>query len=228
MKNKLTFVSLFVICSAAITGLFYLIFKQFTIAMICCSVSGALFLGFLFARIFLLSSEEQLNIKNVIVVKAFIIATLLIFVWTSLFIFFFGDYNDVERDFTILYIGYLVLFVLALLFCFMARHSASTAEANNAAMQPCLTGKADILALLQNTLVQLTNEESDTQSANQKNLSLAILLTKSMSAKVFENEANTTILIRNINTVSQALKDTNKEAVSLSINELLQTIKTIR
>ncbi len=228
MKNKLTFAGLFVVCSAAITGFFYLIFKQFTIAMIYCSVSGALFLGFLFAKIFLLSSQEQLNIRNVVTVKAVTIATLLFFLWTLLFVFVLGVYNDTERDLTILYIGYLVLFVLALLVCFMARHSASAAETNNEAMQPALSGKSELLALLQNTLVQLQNTETTASSENQKNLSAAVLLAKSMSAKTFENEANSNLLTQSVYAVSQALKGTDQEAVAASINALLQTIKTIR
>lgn len=228
MKNKLTFAGLFIVCGAAITGLFYLIFRQFSIAMICCSVNGALFFGVLFARIFLLSSKEQLNIKNVVVVKALVVTTLLLFLWTLLFVFALGDYNNAEQDLTILYIGYLVLFVFALLYIFMARHSTSTAEANNAAMQPCLTGKADVLALLQKTCTELANTEAETTSENRKNLSTVFLLAKSMPARVFEDEANTNLLEESVNAVSVALKGTDKEAVAASINALLQTIKTIR
>lgn len=228
MKNKLTFAGLFIVCGAAITGLFYLIFRQFSIAMICCSVSGALFFSVLFAKTFLLSSKEQLNIKNVVVVKTLIIVSLLLFLWTLLFVFAFGNYNDAEQDLTMLYIGYLVLFVFALLYFFMAGHSTSTAEANNAAMQPCLTSKADILVLLQKICAELPNTETVTTSENQKSLSAALLLVKSIPAKVFENEANTNLLTDKVNAVSLALKNTDKETVTASINALLQTIKTIR
>ncbi len=228
MKNKLAFACLFIVCSAAITGLCYLVFRQFSVAMICCTLSGAVFFGLLFAKIFLLSSQDDLSIKNVVAVNAMTVAMLLFFLWTVIYVFALGDYTDAKRDLTTLYIGYLVLFVLALLYCFMARHSASTAEANNAAMQPCLSGKADLLALLQKTLVQLTNAEGDIRSANQKKLSEVVLLVKSMPASVFENAQNASLLTEKTNAVSESLTNAEDDATTEAITKLLQTIKTIR
>ncbi|HCS87570.1 MAG TPA: hypothetical protein DIW30_03900 [Bacteroidales bacterium] len=228
MKNKLTFAVLFIVCSAAVTGLFYLIFKQFSIAMICCSVSGAIFFGLLFAKIFVLSSQDALSIKNVVTLRAMTISMLLLFLWTVIYVFAFGDYSDAERDLTTLYIGYIVLFVLALLYCFMAGHSASTAEANNAAMQPCLSGKADLLALLQRTLVEVNNAEGSIQSENQKQMSAVINLAKSMPASVFENERNASLLVEKTNAVSESLTNAEDDTTAEAITKLLQTIKTIR
>lgn len=228
MKNKLTFVGLFIVCSAAITGLFYLVFRQFSVAMICCTLSGSIFFGLLFAKIFLLSSQDDLNIKNIVAVNAMTVAMLLFFLWTVIYVFAFGDYSDTKRDLTTLYIGYLVLFILALLYCFMARHSASTAEANNAAMQPCLSGKSDLLALLQKTLAQLSNAEGCSRSENQKKLSEVILLTKSMPASVFENERNASLLVEKTNAVLESLSNAEDDSTSEAITKLLQTIKMIR
>ncbi len=228
MKNKLTFVGLFIVCSAAITGLFYLVFRQFSVAMICCTLSGSIFFGLLFAKIFLLSSQDDLNIKNIVAVNAMTVAMLLFFLWTVIYVFAFGDYSDTKRDLTTLYIGYLVLFILALLYCFMARHSASTAEANNAAMQPCLSGKSDLLALLQKTLAQLSNAEGCSRSENQKKLSEVILLTKSMPASVFENERNASLLVEKTNAVSESLTNAENDTTAEAITKLLQTTKMIR
>lgn len=228
MKNKLTFVGLFIVCSAAITGLFYLVFRQFSVAMICCTLSGLIFFGLLFAKIFLLSSQDDLNIKNIVAVNAMTVAMLLFFLWTVIYVFAFGDYSDTKRDLTTLYIGYLVLFILALLYCFMAWHSASTAEANNAAMQPCLSGKSDLLALLQKTLAQLSNAEGCSRSENQKKLSEVILLTKSMPASVFENERNASLLVEKTNAVLESLSNAEDDTTSEAITKLLQTIKSIR
>lgn len=228
MKNKLTFVGLFIVCSAAITGLFYLVFRQFSVAMICCTLSGAIFFGLLFAKIFLLSSQDDLNIKNIVAVNAMTVAMLLFFLWTVIYVFAFGDYSDTKRDLTTLYIGYLVLFILVLLYCFMAWHSASTAEANNAAMQPCLSGKANLLAQLQKTLAQLTNAEGNSRSENQQQMSAVINLVKSMPASVFENERNASLLVEKTNAVSESLINAEDDTTAEAITKLLQTTKMIR
>lgn len=228
MKNKLTFVGLFIVCSAAITGLFYLVFRQFSVAMVYYTLSGAIFFGLLFAKIFLLSSQDNLNIKNIVAVNAMTVAMLLFFLWTVIYVFAFGDYSDTKRDLTTLYIGYLVLFILVLLYCFMAWHSASTAEANNAAMQPCLSGKANLLAQLQKTLAQLTNAEGNIRSENQQQMSAVINLVKSMPASVFENERNASLLVEKTNAVSESLTNAEDDTTAEAITKLLQTTKMIR
>lgn len=95
-------------------------------------------------------------------------------------------------------------------------------------MQPCLSGKANLLAQLQKTLAQLTNAEGNIRSENQQQMSAVINLVKSMPASVFENERNASLLVEKTNAVSESLTNAEDDTTAEAITKLLQTTKMIR
>ncbi len=224
--KKIVFITVLLICSVALVGIFYLIFHELSVMMVCCAFSGLLFLWSAFLHIFIVSSILTITVKNSSLVKILDVSSFLLFAWTLLFIFAFGSYGDVDRDMTVLYVVYVVIAVITLVACLMADRGASISEEDNQLVQHNIQEKGTLLRQLCVTANDLHEKSGDPD--NIKQLFSVIDMMRNTPARVFESSTICSQLHECVDSVIQAVRDDKAENISLTLNELINTLKITR
>lgn len=224
--KKIVFITVLLICSVALVGMFYLIFQELSVMMVCCAVSGLLFLWSAFLHIFIVSSIRTITIKNSSLIKILDVSSFLLFAWTLLFIFASGSYRDVDRDLTVLYVGYVVMAVITLVVCLMTDRGGSISEEDNKPVQHNIQEKGTLLRQLCSAANDLHEKSGDLD--NIKQLSSAIDMMRNIPARVFENSTIYSQLHECVDSVVLAVQEEKTENISLTLSKLIITLKANR
>lgn len=188
MRNKLLFGIIALVVGFAIFGIFYLVFPETTALMGWCAASGIIMAITLMANILLVSSTQSLTVKNAATAWALNLSTVVLFVWTLVFTFALGSYEDNQRSLNGLYIGYLIILILALILLLMANRGGNAAQEHNTAVQTNIADRDSLLALMRQIKLQYADIDTDPRSATNKAIAHNIDLMRNMPTNTLSSQ----------------------------------------
>lgn len=217
MRNIIVFLFVCVAVSAAIFGIFYLIFPHASELMGWCVASGIIMTIALAGNIVIISRHRSLTVKNAATSWCVNVTAICLFVWTLVYVFGFGDYRADDRNLNGLYVGYLIILIVGLVLFFLADRGGSVAKAHNAATEANIQGRESFLAQLnQLKLNAEQNAAADSSGEIKTLISRNIDLLRNAPASRFSSQIV-------CNQISQAIMDLDGAIESQDPGKIIQT-----
>lgn len=188
MRNNFIFIGILVAVCLAVWGIFSLIFPVVGTLMVLNAVSGMLMVIILLTNLLVNSSRSTLTVKNASTMMVLNLSGIALFVWSLLFTFLMGAYDNAERSLTVLYVGYLVIFVVAAIYFLMADRGGSVSQAINEETQATIEYKSAFLSKLNAAKARLLTLEPDARAEVHKKMSLCISKIQSIPAGRFNGQ----------------------------------------
>lgn len=224
MKPQYSFAIFFIIISLCLFGIFHLIFPEYSVMMIWCTISGIALIATILGGVFLTSSKSSFDIKNTSSLWVLNVASLLLFLWTLVFVFIVGDYSDQSRSMDGLYIGYLIIIGLTSIVFIIASRGASVAQSHSNEIQERVVAKEDLLHILVRNLSEVEELFSNPRASEVKDYKLAIDLLRRMPNSSIIKASD---LYSKINGLSDIIGEKDIEKVNTSISDLTKYLKSI-
>lgn len=223
MKPLYSFALSFIVISLCLFGIFHLIFPEYGEMMIWCTISGIALIATILGGVFLTSSKNSFDIKNTSSLWVLNFASLALFLWTLVFVFLVGDYNEPARSMDGLYIGYLIIIGLTSIVFIIACRGASVAQSHSNEIQERVVAKEELLHILVRNLSGIEELFSNPGASEVKDYKNAVNLLRRMpnSSIITANDLQAII---NVLSDDIAAKDINK--VSHSIFNLTKYLKS--
>jgi len=217
MKNKVFF-TIFVLIECFIVWMvFYLVFPAVTSMMMWSVISGMVMVVVLSVNLLIPTSLRFLNLQNTSALIIANISSVAQFVWTVIFAFLLGDYNDSNRNLATLYIGYLVLLAICLFFMMIGKHGGYIAERENLAVQNYGLTKDAIIGKMRSTMTLIEGLDNNPRSDIRKSFSHSIDIFRTFSAS---------IVMAHGNEISDFIEQINIKVHSGNLPELEHEINT--
>ena len=228
MRSKVIFFSTLAITCLAIWGIFNLIFTESSEMMVWCIVSGIAMSAALLSNLLVVSSTETNTVRNASLTWILNISGIVFFIWTLIFVFLLGAYEDGERPMTTLYVGYLIILIACVFLTFMGGWGGSISEKHCQEVQASIQGRDVFIMQLKQAIVKLEEIESDTRTTNHKALTKSFDLLKNIPANRISDPTVSSQVSERINSVLASIEQNDAESVYSSIYQLSQTLKSIR
>ncbi len=226
MRNKILYYGLLLVAFVAMWGIFSLIFPAVTTLMVLNAVSGMLMLGVLSLNFLMTTSLSRLTVKNAATLNVLNWSAVGLFVWTLVFTFLLGDYNEEDRVLKDLCIGYLVIVVLTAICIVMADRGATYAEEHNTKFQEVQDCKAAYVDKLQTMQTSLLGIDPNPRSDVNKSLSQCVSKLRAIPVSRFQIE--NIVLTEKIETLQKAIEAKNVTEISAQISSLYLSMSNIR
>lgn len=176
MRNTFIFIIVLFVVSAAIWGIFNLIFPTTSTLMVFSTLSGILMAVALAYNLLLVSKHSRLTVKNASTTWCVNVCSVVLFLWTMCFTFVLGSYLAEDRSLTTLYVGYLIIIIAGIVLWVMADQGGSLAETQNAEVQSVIVDRNCMLSNLSQIKLSLESLDSDTRSELHKSMDQNIAL----------------------------------------------------
>lgn len=223
MRNSIIFTITLVVVAIAIYGIFYFVFPETTALMTWCVVSGIVMAAILSANVLLVSDHKRLSVKNAATAWVLNVFGVLLFVWTLVFAFGVGSYDDGARNLNTLYIGYLVLLILGISLWLLADRGGFLAHANDAKVQNAIQSREVFLSQLKQLKTDLTVSD-DTARAVSRNIDLL----RNVPASRFDVPETCRQLSDSILKLNEAVESGDTHQVEEANKQLTFIIKSMR
>ncbi len=187
MRNKVIFIIVLIAVALALCGIFHLIFPKFSAMMGWCMISGFVLIAILAYNILMVSTHENLTVKNAATTWALNSAAITFFLWTIIFVFLLGSYEDNDRSLNGLYIGYLIIFIIGITLWLMADRGGSISQAHSNAVEGNIQDRSTFINQLQLLKLKLDEIEPDTRSDAHKSLAQNIDLMRNIPSSKFSS-----------------------------------------
>ena len=229
MRNITTFIITVLCVSAALWGIFYLIFPEPTTLMTWNIVTGILATILLSLNLALNTSEKSLTVKNASSTIVLNTVGINLFIWTIVFTFALGKFDDAQRSLNTLYIGYLIILIVGGV-CFAVTHTgASVAEEKNKEVQTVLTCKQSVISQLNALKLQMAEVDTDARSDSHKALSNCIDVMRSVPANALSgNSIIAQQLVCGIEALTDAIISSNQVGIQQSIKKITFAINSLK
>lgn len=228
MRNKEIFIIVFIAVALALCGILFLIFPKFSAMMGWCMISGFALIATLAYKIFMVSSHENLTVKNAATTWALYSAALTFFLWTIAFVFLFGSYKDNDRSLNGLYIGYLIIFIIGIVLWLMVDRGGSIAQAHSDVVQNNIQGRGTFINQLQLLKLKLEEIEPDTRSDAHKSLAQNIDLMRNIPSSKFSSPDTSKLISEAITTLADAIHSADIDNFTKANKNLEFTLKSFR
>ena len=228
MRSKLIFFSTLAITCVAIWGIFNLIFTESSEMMVWCIVSGIAMSAALMSNLLVVSSTETNTVRNASLTWILNISGIVFFIWTLIFVFLLGAYEDGERPMTTLYVGYLIILIACVFLTFMGGWVGSISEKHSQEVQASIQGRDVFIMQLKQAIVKLEEIESDTRTTNHKALAKSFDLLKNIPANRISDPTASSQVSEKINSLLASIEQNDAESIYTSIRDLVQTLKTVK
>lgn len=225
MRNSIIFIITLVVVAVAFYGIFYFVFPETTALMTWCVVSGITMAAILSANVLLVSDHKRLTVKNEATMWVLNVFGVLFFVWTLVFVFALGSYEDGSRSLSTLYIGYLVLLILGISIWLLADRGGFFSLADNAEVQNAIQGREVFLSQLNQLKTELTasNAEDATRAVSRN-----IDLLRNVPASRFDVPETCRQLSDSILKLNAAVESGDTHQVEEANKQLTFIIKSMR
>lgn len=228
MRNKILFGIIAVVVSVAIFEIFNLVFPEMTALMGWCSASGIIMAVTLLSNIALVSSPQRLNVKNASTVWVLNVSAVVLFAWTLVYTFALGSYLDIERSLSGLYIGYLVIVIIALILLLMANRGGSVAQEHSDAVEATIASRDSLLMQMRQIQLQYANIDNNPRSVVKKAIEQNIDLLRSLPANVFTNKELSLQLFDAIKELKDSISAENLTDIDKVNHNLSLVLKSFR
>ena len=196
--------------------------------MVWCIVSGIAMSAALLSNLLVVSSTETNTVRNASLTWILNISGIVFFIWTLIFVFLLGAYEDGERPMTTLYVGYLVILIVSVFLIFMGGWGGSISEKYSQEVQASIQGRDVFIMQLKQAIVKLEDIESDARTTNHKALAKSFDLLKNIPANRISDPTVSSQVSEKISSVIASVEQNDAESIYTSIYQLSQTLKSIR
>ena len=196
--------------------------------MVWCIVSGIAMSAALLSNLLVVSSTETNTVRNASLTWILNISGIVFFIWTLIFVFLLGAYEDGERPMTTLYVGYLIILIACVFLTFMGGWVGSISEKHSQEVQASIQGRDVFIMQLKQAIVKLEEIESDTRTTNHKALAKSFDLLKNIPANRISDPTASSQVSEKINSLLASIEQNDAESIYTSIRDLVQTLKTVK
>ena len=193
-----------------------------------CFVSGIAMSAALLSNLLVVSSTETNTVRNASLTWILNISGIVFFIWTLIFVFLLGAYEDGERPMTTLYVGYLIILIACVFLTFMGGWGGSISEKHSQEVQASIQGRDVFIMQLKQAIVKLEEIESDTRTTNHKALAKSFDLLKNIPANRISDPTASSQVSEKINSLLASIEQNDAESIYTSIRDLVQTLKTVK
>lgn len=224
MRNKLVFAIIALAVGIAIFTIFYLIFPHVTALMGWCAASGIIMAITLMANIALVSSHQCLTVKNAATARVLNLTTVVLFAWTLVFTFALGSFTDDTRSLNGLYIGYLIILIIALTLLLMANRGGNAAQEHSDAVQANIASRESLLMQMHQIKVLYADIDHDPRSATYKAIEHNIDLLRCLPANAIASQQ----ILEAISQLKNSLSTANPSDIDKANHNLSVVLKSLR
>lgn len=228
MRNKIIFIITVVVVCVAVYGIFNLVFPEPSTLMGWCVASGIVMTAILASNVLIVSHHNKLTIKNAATTWALNLSGILFFVWTLIFIFGFGSYQDNERSLNGLYIGYLIILVIGIAIWLLADSGGSLAQAHSKSIQTSIQSRDQLVSQLKQLKLALEVVDKDTRSPLHIAFSQNIEMMRNIPTSIISNPNVSQQLSSSIINLSQSIDSGEIATIEDNNNHLSFIIKSFR
>ena len=196
--------------------------------MVWCIVSGIAMSAALLSNLLVVSSTETNTVRNASLTWILNISGIVFFIWTLIFVFLLGAYEDGERPMTTLYVGYLIILIACVFLTFMGGWGGSISEKHSQEVQASIQGRDVFIMQLKQAIVKLEEIESDTRTTNHKALAKSFDLLKNIPANRISDPTASSQVSEKTNSLLASIEQNDAESIYTSIRDLVQTLKTVK
>lgn len=228
MRNKIVFGIIAVVVSLAIFEIFNLVFPEMTALMGWCSASGIIMAITLLSNVVLVSSPQRLTVKNAATAWVLNVSTVVLFAWTLVYTFAIGSYLDIERPLSGLYIGYLIIVIIALILLLMANRGGSVAQEHSDAVDATVASRDSLLTQMRQIQLQYANIDNAPRSVTKKAIEQNIDLLRSLPANIFANKDLSQQIFDAITELRNSISEENLTDIGKVNSHLSVVLKSLR
>lgn len=217
MKTLNSCIILSIIAALCIFGVFHLIFPEYSALMIWCTITGVLAVCSAIGTGYLVTSDDNFDIKNSATVWTLTTASFCFFVWSLIYAFIVCDYKDSLQKLNGLYIGYLVLLIISAVVFVISNRGGAYAQERSEIIQEKLMSKQEVISKLSSHLAKVESMLDDSQINEIKEYKMCIDRLRRLPANRFSqrnfnapiDEVTEAILSNDADKTIQAIKRLN-------------------